>query len=92
MVAVKVFLAEMDELGDRLRGGFYTVGPEMYRGQDGHDHVKVPGNHLEVSACLGQVRDAWREANDQIPLETLDKAALEARLEALRESIVLPQR
>ena len=43
-------------------------------------------------SCLSQVRDARREANDVVPLEPLTKAELEARLKALRESIVLPVR
>ena len=90
--AISAFKAEMDELGDRLRGGAYTRHQTTERRYDGNEYLIQAGNAPEVSACLAQIVATRREVSDVVVLEPLTPVELEARLEGLRQGIVLPQR
>ncbi len=90
--SIRAFTDELDQLHHRVRGGAYTRPQTTERRIDGNHHVKDPGNYPEVSACLSQINDVRREARDQLPLEPLTQDQLRDRLQALRDSINLPQR
>ena len=90
METIRTFTDDLDILHGQVRHGSHSRPPVMERLLDGRSRVKEEGNASDVSMCLGQIVAARREAADVVVLEPLDKAALAARLEALRESIVFP--
>ena len=91
METIRLFTTEIDDLCDTVRAGDYTRLPIMERTIDGSRRMKEPGNSEEVRECLSQIGEVRREAAHVVVLEPLDKNELKARLNELRQTIVLPK-
>ena len=82
---IKAFVAEMEELLDRIRDGDYSISPTIEKDRWGVTRLIKSANADQVAACSQQVRDIRGEARDQVPLEALTRDELYQRLSTLRD-------